>query len=151
MRYNIDEVIYMKKGILSLSLLAVSILALTSCNAPIKIKSQSGEFSIHSEHQELYLNDVNYNNITKHAAFASLENYANSLPITLSWSGGMSPYTLSISENEDLSDAYQVKVSKSKSIISFLKSTLGLKHKPTCPFIIKYIYSLYSSLSKIFE
>ena len=114
MRYNIDEVIYMKKGILSLSLLAVSILALTSCNAPIKIKSQSGEYSIHSEHQELYLNDVNYNNITKHAAFASLENYANSLPITLSWSGGMSPYTLSISENEDLSDAYQVKISKTK-------------------------------------
>ncbi len=95
----------MKNRKIILTILSISLISLTSCDSKLVFKEIKGKVEIHSEHQLLYLEDDNYNNIGKYAAYSAKEGYANPLPVNLSWSGGKAPYVLSISENEDFSSS----------------------------------------------
>ncbi len=87
-------------------------LCLTACGGALSLEELKDVQIIHSEHQELYLLDNNPSNIGKYSAFASKEGYANPTPIVLKWKGGKAPYTVSVSEKEDMSNPYSEEVSK---------------------------------------
>ena len=111
------------KKILFTALFAI---CLTACNGALSLKPLEGEQSIHSEHQEAYLLDMKYSDIGKYAAFASKEGYANPQPVTLSWKGGSGTYEVSISENEDMSDAYVISTKNKK--YDFYNGKVGAKY-----------------------
>ncbi len=101
-------------------------LCLTACGGALSLEELKDVQIIHSEHQELYLLDSNPSNIGKYSAFASKEGYANPKPVVLKWKGGKAPYTVSISENADMSNSYSEEVS-SKSY-DFYNAKIGAKY-----------------------
>lgn len=73
-----------------LSLTLVLLLSLTGCVSDPKsvtfvLTNLGQNVEIHQTHQSLYLKDSEYDNIGTYAAYASLEDYANPIPVNFSW------------------------------------------------------------------
>ena len=84
--------------------------------------------SIHSEHQEAYLKDSNYNSIGKYAAYASNEGYADASPVTISWDVKKAKeYEVLISESDnDWDNAFTIKTEEMKA--DFYNAKLNTKY-----------------------
>lgn len=96
---------------LSVLLLVSSICVLTGCSKdPSEVTFSLvdlGEVSIHTENQNLFLNDDDFSNDLVNYANAT-QKYDNPLPVSLSWdiSSKAKKYVINVSENNDMSDAW---------------------------------------------
>lgn len=111
----------MKKLTLFYALFATFALCSCEANSAIKLNPIIDGVEIHTEHQKAFLEDTNPSNIGKYAAYASLEGYANPVPVSFSWKNGKAPFTFDIYEFDNPSNEYIIKTNSRKLDLYNLK------------------------------
>lgn len=112
------------KHYLKLLLLAPALLAVSGCNWPdpdevtFSLAKVGENVSFHTEMQENFFKDNNYDDITKYGL--GEEENSRPLPIKLSWEVEKSKnYTVKVSENEDMSNAWTFTTGSNKEFVLY--------------------------------